>query len=205
MQWLNHLYIFLFTLYRIRETKHLSTDADSSADTKKIMLVTQNLSKIKLFFARQLYTLYEQKYSNLRPLLSISFPQGFRFKKFGHWTSGVGANRRLNRVNEEEKIRKNFFCIGNFRPFLSKNVHIWDHFFPLIFPKDSESLIMWDIRLREVGAKIHLNGTSKVNKWRNKYVKKTFVAAANLDRLWAIMFKYETTSFQQFSPRIPNL
>ena len=32
---------------RIRETKHLSTDADSSTDTKKILLVRQNLPKKK--------------------------------------------------------------------------------------------------------------------------------------------------------------
>ena len=30
---------------RIRETKHLSTDADSSTDTKKILLVGQNSPK----------------------------------------------------------------------------------------------------------------------------------------------------------------
>ena len=40
---------------------------------------------------------------------------------------------------------------------------MWDHFFPLLFPKDSESLKILDIRLREVGAKRPLNGTSKVN------------------------------------------
>ena len=39
-----------------------------------------------------------------------------------------------------------------------------DHFFPLIFPKDSGSLKILDIRLREVGAKRPLNGTSKVNR-----------------------------------------
>ena len=38
-----------------------------------------------------------------------------------------------------------------------------DHFFPLLFPKDFESLKILDIRLREVGAKRRLNGTSKVN------------------------------------------
>ena len=47
--------------------------------------------------------------------------------------------------------------------FSNKNVRIWDHFFPLRFPKDSESLKILDIRLREVGAKRQLNGTSKVN------------------------------------------
>ena len=39
-----------------------------------------------------------------------------------------------------------------------------DHFFSLLFPKDSESLKILDIRLREVGAKRPLNGTSKVNR-----------------------------------------
>ena len=35
---------------RIRETKHLSTDADSSTDTKKILLVRQNLPTKTIFF-----------------------------------------------------------------------------------------------------------------------------------------------------------
>ena len=38
-----------------------------------------------------------------------------------------------------------------------------DHFFPLLFSKDSESLKILDIRFRELGAKRPLNGTSKVN------------------------------------------
>ena len=41
-----------------------------------------------------------------------------------------------------------------------------DHFFPLLFPKDSESLKILDIRLQEGGAKRPLNGTSKVNRQR---------------------------------------
>ena len=64
----------------IRETKNLLTDADSSTDTKKILLVNQNSqkkNKNKNKNARQFYTLYDQKFSNLRPLLSITFPQGF--------------------------------------------------------------------------------------------------------------------------------
>jgi hypothetical protein len=39
-----------------------------------------------------------------------------------------------------------------------------DHFFPLLFPKDSKSLKIFDIQLREVGAKRPLNGTLKVNR-----------------------------------------
>ena len=41
---------------------------------------------------------------------------------------------------------------------------MWHHFFLLLFPKDSESVKILDIWLREVGAKRPLNGTSKVNR-----------------------------------------
>ena len=41
------------------------------------------------------------------------------------------------------------------------------HFFPLLFPKDSKSLKILDIRLQEVGAKRCLSGTSKVNRRTN--------------------------------------
>ena len=43
-----------------------------------------------------------------------------------------------------------------------------DHFFPLLFPKHSESLKILDIRLQKVGAKRPLNGTSKVEKIKKK-------------------------------------
>ena len=63
-----------------------------------------------------------------------------------------------------KSAKKTFFLRGNLRPFPNKNVQMWDHFFPLLFAKDSESLKILDIRLREVGAKRPLNGTSKVNR-----------------------------------------
>ena len=53
---------------------------------------------------------------------------------------------------------------GDFRPLPNKNVQMLDHLFPLLFPKDSESLKIFDIRLWEVEAKRPLNGTSKVNR-----------------------------------------
>ena len=37
---------------RIRETKHISTNADSSTDTKKILLVRQNLPTKKIIINR---------------------------------------------------------------------------------------------------------------------------------------------------------
>jgi hypothetical protein len=51
-------------------------------NTKKFLLVRQSSSKIKLIFVRQFYSLYEEKYLNPRPLLSIRFPQGIgKYKK----------------------------------------------------------------------------------------------------------------------------
>ena len=62
----------------------------------------------------------------------------------------------------QNQQKKNIF--GDFRPLSNKNVQMLDHFFPLLFPKDSKSLKILDIRLCEVGAKRPLNGTSKMNR-----------------------------------------
>ena len=109
------------------------------------------------------------KCSYLRPFLSITFPQGFWISKnIGHPTSGSGGKKTVKKDRKPKKTKKseekNFFLSGDFRQFSNKNVHIWYHFFPLLFPKDFESLKILDIRLREVGAKRPLNGTSKVNR-----------------------------------------
>ena len=62
-------------------------------------------AKKKTFFARRSYTLYKQKFSYLRPLLFVTFPQGFRkSKKFGHWTSGSGGKKTFKR---SEQMKKN--------------------------------------------------------------------------------------------------
>ena len=84
---------------------------------------------------------YHESYQ--RPLLSITFPQGFRISKnIGHPTLGSGGKKTVKRYLKSEKKVKNkkLFLRGDFRQFLNKNVHIWDPFFPLLFPKDSESL-----------------------------------------------------------------
>ena len=67
-------------------------------------------------------------------------------------------------VVRQNQLKINFFLQGDFRPLPNKNVQMSDHFFPLLFPKDSESLKILDIRPWEVGAKRPLNGTSKVNR-----------------------------------------
>ena len=79
------IFVSLLQESHIRETKHLSTNADSSTDTKKILLERQNSPK------------------------------------------------------------KNLFLRGDFTPFISKSFHIWDYFFILLFPKDSENLKSLDI------------------------------------------------------------
>ena len=143
---------------RIRETKHLSTDADSSTDTtvgwtknsrkpkffekrkkssktqklKNIQryakisdipfdqrplihreawfppcFVRQNQQKNKLFFARRFQTTSKQKCLNVTPLLSITFPQGFRISKnIGHPTSGSGGKKTVKRYLKGEQTHK---------------------------------------------------------------------------------------------------
>ena len=44
--------------------------------------------------------------------------------------------RKAKFAKKQKKLR------GDFTAFNSKSVQIWDHFFPLLFPKDSESLII---------------------------------------------------------------
>ena len=48
---------------------HLSTDADSSTNTKIVLLVRQNLQKKTFLRVKILH-------SNLRPLISITFQKG---------------------------------------------------------------------------------------------------------------------------------
>ena len=89
---------------------HQVTDADSSTNTKI------SWSYIYFFFARQFYTLYEQKFANLKLLLSITFPQGFRkTKKFGHLTSENGRKKTFKLSEQLEfSCKKNFFAQRQF-------------------------------------------------------------------------------------------
>ena len=87
----------------------------------------------KLFPPQQFETIFEQKCSYLRPLLSITFPQGFWiFKIFGHPILGSGGKKTLKWYLKSEHFLKIRY---DFRTFSSKNAQIWDHFFPLLFPQ----------------------------------------------------------------------
>ena len=82
---------------------------------------------------------------------SLFFPKDSEsLKIFDIRLQEVGIKRPFNGTSKvKKKVReKNFFLRGDFRQFLNKNVHIWNHFLPLLFPKDSESLKILDIRLR---------------------------------------------------------
>ena len=55
----------------------------------------------KLFLQQRFYTIKKQKFSNLTPLLVITFPHGFQKSKsldIGLWEGG--AKRPLNGVNK---------------------------------------------------------------------------------------------------------
>ena len=140
-------------------------------------------------------------------LFPLVFPKDSENLK--SWTSGSGEKKTF-KWSEQRKKKK----ISNFWPFLSKNVQIWDHFFLLFFSKNSESLRILHIRLREVGAIRRLHGTSKselTNTQKSeqieekKLVQKTFFAATILDHFLAKIFRSETTSFHYFSQRILNV
>ena len=133
---------------RIRETKHLSTDADSSTDffekrkksskmqkLKKVQryakicdipfdqkslihreawfptcFVRQNQHTKKTFFARRFQTTCKQKCSNVRPLLSITFPQGFRISKnIGHPISESGGKKTVKRYLKSEQTNRQIY------------------------------------------------------------------------------------------------
>ena len=69
-------------------------------------------------FLRQFYTLYKQKVSNMRPLLSITFPQRVRkSKKFGYWTSGSGGKKTFKQIEQmRKKCVKTFFAAEILHP-----------------------------------------------------------------------------------------
>ena len=147
----------------------------SASGGKKTVKKTENRRRPKKVKKKTLFLRGDfRQFSNENVLIwdhffPLLFPQGFRISKnIGHPTLGSGGKKTVKKDQKPKKTKKieekNFFLRGDFRQFSNKNVFIWDQFFPLLFPKDSESLKILDIRLREVGAKRRLNGTSKVNR-----------------------------------------
>ena len=77
----------------------------------------------KLFFARQFYSQDKWKFSNLRQLLSLNCPQGFRkSKKFGHWTLGSSGKKTFKGSEQMKKNKsvKTCFAAAIFHPLWAK-------------------------------------------------------------------------------------
>ena len=75
-------------------------------------------AKKNCFFARRFSTTSKQKCSNVRPLLSITFPQGFRiFKNIGHPISGSGGKKTVKRYLKSEQTHKQMDRRTNRRTF----------------------------------------------------------------------------------------
>ena len=69
--------------------------------------MAKSAKKNKNKFARRFETTSKQKCSNLRPLLWITFPQGFRiFKNFGHQISGSGGKKTFQRYLKSEQTNR---------------------------------------------------------------------------------------------------
>ena len=92
-----------------QKSKKVGHWTSPSGGNKTFKRSEQRKKKIrkKLSSLRQFYTLFEQVFSNLRPLLSITFPQKFhKPKKFGHWTSGSGGKKAVKRSEKHGYQKK---------------------------------------------------------------------------------------------------
>ena len=70
--------------------------------------VRQNLHIKKLIFVRRFLTTYKLKCSTFRPLLSITFAQGFRISKnIGHPTSVSGGKKTVKLYLKSEHTHTN--------------------------------------------------------------------------------------------------
>ena len=108
---------------------------------KKTLLVRQNLPKKNTKNERRFYTLYNKKLSNLRPPLSIIFPQGFRkSKKLGHWTLGNGGPKTFKPSEETKKRVENFFLPWRFYTLHEQKFSNLRSLLSITFPKVSKNL-----------------------------------------------------------------
>ena len=97
-----------------------------------------------------------------------------------------------------KKSVKTFFCRGNFRPFLSNNVHIWDHFF--LFPQEFRISKFFGHLTFGSGGKRLLSITSKVN----KFLKTPYFfccCRGNLRQFLSKKFKIWDHSFSLLFPK----
>ena len=86
---------------------------------------TSKVKKIRFFFVRRFQTILKQKCSYLRPLLSITFPQGFRISKnIGHPTLRSGGKKTVKKTKNQRRPKKvkkkTFFCAAILDNFQTK-------------------------------------------------------------------------------------
>ena len=82
---------------------------------KKTFKPSEQIKKKKMLKKIRIYSHYVQMFSNMRPLLSLIFPQGFqKSKNLAHWTWGSGGIRPLKGVRNTI-----IFQIGSFVDFLA--------------------------------------------------------------------------------------
>ena len=121
---------------RLQETKHLSTDADSSTDT--IVWWTKNTQKPD-FFEERTKTPKTQKLKNVEKydkIIDTPFDQRSLIHQEAWFLGGPripknpsflknGKNHPKRKTQKRLEIcQKTFFLRGNFRPLLNKNVYI---------------------------------------------------------------------------------
>ena len=145
---------------RIRETKHLSTDADSSTNTT--LGWTKNTQKPE-FIEKVKKSSQMEKLKNVQKYAKIS-DTPFDQRSLIHreaWFSPCFV-----RQNQPKNLLKK--CLAILDQFPTKKFKHETTSFHYFSPKDSESLKILDIPLWEVGAKRHFNGTSKMNRWTDR-------------------------------------
>ena len=78
--------------------------SNTSGSVASTMFCQGKSEKKTFFFARRFQTTSKQKCSNVRSLLSITFPQGFRISKYiGHPTWGSGSKKTVKRYLKSKK------------------------------------------------------------------------------------------------------
>ena len=85
----------------------------------------QKKNKKRTFFCAAILDNFKQKSSYLRPLLYITFPQGFRISKnIGHPTSGSVGKKTVKKDRKPKKTekvkKKTFFCAAILDNFQTK-------------------------------------------------------------------------------------
>ena len=147
---------------------------------------------------RQFYTLYEQKFSNTRPLHSITISQGFgKFKFFGNWTLG-SEGKKTFKQSEQMKKKMPFFAAAILHPLRAKVFKYETPSFHYISPRIPKILKVWILNFEKWGKntvkRSEKRRYQKILLSKAKFAKKQFFCCtAILHPLLEKLFKSETT------------